>query len=76
MYLSVKRYQNGGSFDAADNLLSKTKIDNSGTDTYTYGDSNWPDKLTAYNGNPITYDAIGNPTTYHGQNLQRSSTVR
>ena len=28
---------------------------------YTYGDSNWKDKLTAYNGQAITYDAIGNP---------------
>ncbi|SDN27326.1 hypothetical protein [Acetanaerobacterium elongatum] len=32
------------------------------TDTinYTYGDSNWKDKLTAYNGQSITYDEIGN----------------
>ena len=28
---------------------------------YTYGDANWKDKLTAYNGVSITYDAIGNP---------------
>ena len=32
------------------------------TDSYTYGDSNWKDKLTAYNGVAINYDAIGNPT--------------
>ena len=31
--------------------------------TYTYGDSNWKDKLTAYNGTAITYDEIGNPLT-------------
>ena len=30
---------------------------------YTYGDSNWKDKLTAYNGTAISYDAIGNPLT-------------
>ena len=35
------------------------------TNTYTYGDSNWKDKLTAYNGSSITYDAIGNPTSYY-----------
>ena len=35
------------------------------TDTYTYGDSNWKDLLTAYNGNTITYDEIGNPLTYY-----------
>ena len=28
---------------------------------YTYGDVNWKDKLTAYNGVPIVYDAMGNP---------------
>ena len=28
---------------------------------YSYTDSNWKDKLTAYNGQAITYDAIGNP---------------
>ncbi len=32
--------------------------------TYTYGNNNWKDLLTAYNGNTITYDAIGNPLTY------------
>ena len=32
------------------------------TDTFTYADSNWKDKLTGYNGTTIEYDAIGNPT--------------
>ena len=31
---------------------------------YAYGDSNWKDKLTSYNGQSITYDEIGNPLTY------------
>ena len=31
------------------------------TITYSYTDSNWKDKLTAYDGQTITYDAIGNP---------------
>ena len=35
------------------------------TYTYLYGDSNWKDKLTSYNGKTITYDAIGNPLTYY-----------
>ena len=35
-------------------------------DVYTYGDANRKDKLTAYDGKPITYDAIGNPLTYDG----------
>ena len=28
---------------------------------YVYGDNNWKDKLTSFDGNAITYDAIGNP---------------
>ncbi len=34
------------------------------TKTYTYGDNNWGDKLTSYNGTTITYDNIGNPLSY------------
>ena len=36
------------------------------TVNYTYGDANWKDKLTNFNGKAITYDAIGNPLTYDG----------
>ena len=32
--------------------------------TYTYGDTNWCDKLIGYNGTAITYDAVGNPLAY------------
>ena len=31
------------------------------TVAYSYTDNNWKDKLTAYDGQAITYDAIGNP---------------
>ena len=31
---------------------------------YTYGDGEWKDLLTTYNGQNLTYDAIGNPLTY------------
>ena len=50
-------------YDAGGNILSVAK---NGTteDTYTYGNSEWKDLLTAYNGQAITYDAIGNPLTY------------
>ena len=30
--------------------------------SYTYDDSNWKDKMTAYNGTALSYDDIGNPT--------------
>ena len=36
------------------------------TKTYTYGDSSWADLLTQYNGKAITYDGIGNMTSYNG----------
>ncbi|MBE5928287.1 MAG: hypothetical protein E7267_02790 [Lachnospiraceae bacterium] len=36
---------------------------------YTYGNNNWKDLLTSYNGQTITYDAIGNPTNYKGNTL-------
>ena len=34
------------------------------TITYTYGNAVWKDLLTAYDGERITYDAIGNPLSY------------
>lgn len=36
------------------------------TITYTYGNTNWKDQLTSYDGKQITYDSIGNPLTYDG----------
>ncbi len=41
------------------------------TDTYQYGNSNWEDQLTSYNGTSITYDNIGNPLTI-GNNISMS----
>ena len=38
------------------------------TINYTY-DSTWKDKLVSYNGQTITYDAIGNPTSYMGATM-------
>ena len=53
-------------YDTAGNILSETKTVNSttSTKTYTYGNSQWKDLLTAVNGSSISYDASGNPTTY------------
>ena len=62
-------YDNGG------NILSRTEyacsgngtVSGSGTTTsYTYGDAEWGDLLTAYDGDEITYDGIGNPLSYRG----------
>ena len=56
-------------YDLGGNILSKTAYAYTTgtvgtavkTDSYSYGDANWKDKLTAFNGAAITYDAIGNP---------------
>ena len=60
-------------YDLGGNILSKTEYDyadgqttNPVTVSYTYGDAVWRDLLTAYNGEAITYDGIGNPTNYRG----------
>ena len=50
-------------YDTFGNLRASS--DGTVTHTYTYGDSDWKDLLTAYDGHTITYDAIGNPLTYH-----------
>ena len=36
---------------------------------YGYGDNNWSDKLTSYDGQTISYDASGNPTSYRGETV-------
>lgn len=79
-------------YDDAGNILtccqySYTTAENPGeimmTDSYTYGDSDWGDLLTAYNGHQMDYDEIGNllndgTWTYsweHGRQLESMSAV-
>lgn len=63
-------------YDAGGNILSATEYSldmEADTDTltggstaaYEYGDEEWGDLLTAYNGAEITYDEIGNPVQYY-----------
>ena len=62
-------------YDNYGNILAKGVIDETGEiaeatkSTYVYGDDTWKDLLTAYNGQPIVYDAQGNPTSYLGHTL-------
>ena len=72
-------------YDLGGNILKKERFVYNDTTTpletvtYTYGDGNWRDKLTAVNGNAIAYDAIGNPlndgtwtyTWQNGRQLQK-----
>ena len=50
-------------YDNYGNILTKNGK------AYTYGDSVWKDKLTAFDGQTVTYDAQGNPTAYLGHAL-------
>ena len=72
-------------YDIGGNILKKERFAYNDTTTpletvtYTYGDANWRDKLTAVNGSTICYDAIGNPlndgtwtyTWQNGRQLQK-----
>ena len=72
-------------YDIGGNILKKERFAYADTTnlletvTYTYGDANWRDKLTAVNGSTIRYDAIGNPlsdgtwtyTWQNGRQLQK-----
>ena len=72
-------------YDLGGNILKKERFAYNDTAnpletvTYTYGDANWRDKLTAVNGSTIRYDAIGNPlsdgtwtyTWQNGRQLQK-----
>ncbi len=68
------------SYDVNGNLISKTEYKNvtdknisTGTvvssDTYSYTDAAWSDKLTSFNGQTISYDLMGNPLSYRGATL-------
>ncbi|MGM9601728.1 MAG: RHS repeat domain-containing protein, partial [Faecousia sp.] len=50
-------------YDKGGNILTAT--DEGVSHTYTYGDPQWADLLTAFDGQAITYDASGNPLSYY-----------
>ena len=56
-------YDTSGNIRTVETTNTKTK--KTTTDTYAYEDSDWKDLLTSYNGQKLTYDAIGNPLTYN-----------
>ena len=59
----VYNYDRGGNITSKVRYAYTTGTVGTAVETipYAYGDANWKDKLTAYNGTAITYDAIGNP---------------
>ena len=80
----VYNYDRGGNITSKVKYAFTTGTLGSALQTipYVYGDTNWKDKLTSYNGQTITYDAIGNPLndgnwTYEwqaGRQLKQMST--
>ena len=56
----------GYEYDDGGNLTSVTE-NGSLLHSYTYGNNNWKDQLTAFDNEPITYDLLGNPTSYDGR---------
>ncbi len=59
-------------YNGIGNIMSaKTVYSNGSTTTksFTYGDTNNPDRLTSYNGKTIQYNTLGCPTSYDGKTL-------
>ena len=54
-------------------IYAYTTATNPGTPSqtipYVYSTGTWKDQLTSYNGQTISYDNMGNPTTYRGKTL-------
>ena len=64
-------------YDSCGNILSRTEYGYTDDETpvggtvavYEYNNAAWGDQLTSWNGESITYDAIGNPLLYRGRSL-------
>ena len=63
-------------YDVSGNILSRTEYayttGSLGTPTNTFAyaySTGWKDQLTSFNGQSISYDQAGNPTSYKGANL-------
>ena len=59
-------YSNAYQYDSVGNI--KSFSDGTTTHTYAYEDADWKDLLTSYDGQSITYDSNGNPTSYFNGN--------
>ena len=64
-------------YDSCGNILSRTEYGYTDAENptggtaavYEYNNAAWGDQLTSWNGESITYDAIGNPLSYRGRSL-------
>ena len=62
--LDMRGQQPQGKTEYPINTSGKRTDSNGKTVRYTYGNNEWPDQLTTYNGQTITYDNSGNPLSY------------
>ncbi len=62
-------YSNTGNVNAKHRkkITDSGVIENEEDIRYIYGNDEWPDQLTKYDGKNITYDRIGNPLNYMGK---------
>ncbi len=67
----VMAYNKGGNITSKKEYAYTTGSVGTATSTknYSYGNTQWADKLTSYNGQGIVYDNMGNPTSYKGATL-------
>ena len=69
----MPEYYYSYTYDQAGNIVSALNGERAFldifTNTYTYGNADWGDQLTAFNGQAITYNGYGNPTSYRGKTV-------
>ena len=73
-YDSKYGYRHEYEYDTNGNIISRNRYYNNGIEpdriyTYDYDDTVWTDLLTAFCGDEITYDEIGNPLDYYNNTV-------
>ena len=70
---SMPEYYYSYTYDQAGNIVSALNGEraflDTFTNTYTYGNADWGDQLNAFNGQAITYNGYGNPTSSRGKTV-------
>ncbi len=64
--ITAARTYRGNGYEGVADVINRGPNGNTmSVDTYTYGNTEWRDLLTAFKGHEITYDEIGNPLSYY-----------
>lgn len=71
--MMIYTYDKNGNITSRDIYYCNSGLPNPGqliaSHTYSYNDSNHPNRLTSYDNQSIQYDGYGNPTVYRNHNL-------